>query len=102
MVHIDDPNILNAAVPDITFDALPADRTIANVRVGQVEYDKGAPRAVPNLRSAVHLAAFQKPACFAHEKEWRIAVKLSGKKAGTPDYLDATIPMTQELEIQRL
>ena len=49
----------------------------------------------------VPLAAFQKPACFAHEKEWRIAVKLSGTRASAPDYLDATIPMTQELEIRR-
>ena len=102
MVQIDDPNVLNAALLDVTFEALPPGRTIANVRIGQVEYDKGAPRTLPNLPAAVPLTAFQKPACFAHEKEWRIAVKLSGIKAGAPDYLDATISMTQKLEIQRL
>ncbi len=102
MVRIEDPNVLNTALREITFAALPTDRKIAVVRLAQVEYDKGAVRAVPNLPSAMPLAFFQKPEPFAHEKEWRIAVVLSGEKAGAPDHLDATIPIAQKLEIQRL
>ena len=102
MVRIEDPNVLNTAVRDIRFVSLPSDRTIANIQIAQVDYDKGAVRAVPSLISAVPLACFQKPERFAHEKEWRIAVKLSGDKAGAPDHLDAIILIEQKLKIQRL
>ena len=102
VVRIEDPNVLNTAVRDITFVSFPTDRTIANIQITQVDYAKGAVRAVPSLISAVPLACFQKPERFAHEKEWRIAVKLSGEKAAAPNHLDAIIPIKQKLEIQRL
>ena len=54
-----------------------------------------------DLQSAVELAFTQKPSSYAVEKEWRIAVLLSGDKDGAPPYLNATIPIGQRLGIRQ-
>lgn len=101
-VRINDPAILNAALPSLSAHSLPGDRHVLSLRVAQVEYDKDGLRPIPDPIAAFPLAFMQKEPRFAGDKEWRLALLLSGQAAGSPQYLDVTLPFARSLEVFRL
>jgi hypothetical protein len=98
-VQIDDPRILNAAIPEAVIH-LPPDRILVSIRLAQVRYDKDGPPDLLTLRDAAHLPFNQKLPSFAAEKEWRIAVILSGETETAPKHLHVEIPLSQKLKVQ--
>lgn len=98
-VCIDDPETVNRSLPGASFE-LPPSRELVSIRVVRVRYDKDMPQELTDLPSAVALAFGQKPERFALEKEWRVAVILSGEKANAPEHLIGTIPISRGLRVQ--
>ena len=64
-----------------------------------MQYDKDDHRSIPDLAAAIPLAFMQKEPRFALEKEWRLAVLLSGSMTGSPPYIDVTVPLARPLEL---
>jgi len=103
VVHIDAPAILNRAVPDLEIESLPAGRQVVEVRIAQVRYDKDLVGEVGrDVRDAIPLAYTQKRPKDAYQREWRLAVVLSGPKEGAPEYILVRLPIASPLRVSKL
>lgn len=100
-VEFANPALLNTALRSANFEIPPNGRTVISLHVEQVRYDKGRPRRQPDIRQIILTAVSQKPSCFASEKEWRLAVILSGGRVGAPEYIDGTIPIDNPAIVRR-